>query len=87
MPYLRETYSATQRDKLIEKLAVKTLWACVYCLLDLKKNREKASIEHKVQLYCGGSNDEENLVLACRKCNQGRSAQTFEQYRAEKSNR
>jgi 5-methylcytosine-specific restriction endonuclease McrA len=52
---------------------------CAYCLKRLtKKNR---SLDHLIPLTRGGGNTLDNLVPACRRCNQRKNVQTAEQFR------
>lgn len=41
---------------------------CHWCRIDL--TAETATIDHRIPLSSGGSNGTDNLVLACRACNQ-----------------
>ncbi len=52
---------------------------CAYCSARLtKKNR---SLDHKLPLLRGGTNDITNLVPACLRCNQRKHLQTAEEFR------
>lgn len=59
----------------IKKYAVLT---CIYCLKSVKDND---SLEHKTPLSRGGTNDINNLAIACMKCNVVKNARTEEEYR------
>lgn len=41
---------------------------CTYCYQEL--TQETATIDHRIPLSRGGSNRNDNLVLACSDCNQ-----------------
>ena len=46
---------------------------CVYCLRDLRAaNPLDVTLDHLVCRIDGGSNDESNLITACRSCNSKR---------------
>ena len=55
-------------------------YQCVYC----GSTEEPLHVDHKMPLSLGGSNDPDNLVVACRECNCGKSGRTVEQWRAGK---
>jgi 5-methylcytosine-specific restriction endonuclease McrA len=46
---------------------------CFYCRIVMQRARkhapDSASVEHLIPLSRGGTNDPENVVLACRRCN------------------
>lgn len=42
----------------------------------------RAQIDHRVPVARGGSDERENLVLACQKCNVTKGARTVEEFRA-----
>lgn len=63
----RETKSAARRRGLVESLAARDGWACMYCGKALSV--ENATIEHIVPLSGGGRDSIFNMSLACRACN------------------
>lgn len=67
---------------LCDYLARRDGWNCHWC--ERKTSRKIncnadlfATIEHLVRLADGGSNGEDNLVIACRKCNNTRHSPHF----------
>lgn len=52
---------------------------CYLCLEAIKFGKD--SIDHKVPLSRGGSNEYGNLAIACRKCNCKKHTKTEEEYR------
>lgn len=48
---------------------------CVYCLSRQEYVWGKLEVEHIVPLKAGGTNEEDNLCLACRPCNSHKSQQ------------
>jgi hypothetical protein len=51
---------------------------CFYCSVKLtKRNR---SLDHKIPLVRGGTNDIANLVPSCLRCNQRKNAQTADEF-------
>jgi 5-methylcytosine-specific restriction endonuclease McrA len=59
-------------------------WHCCYCgivmIADGPQGDDSASIEHVVPKTAGGSDTWDNLVAACRLCNNARSAMQPEKY-------
>lgn len=57
---------------------------CFYCDKPLfwkrKGHREKGTIDHFIPLADGGSNASDNLVLACKKCNNAKGCQSPADY-------
>lgn len=51
---------------------------CYYCGCEIKG---KKTIDHKIPVVKGGTNDNENLVLACVHCNTQKNDKTEEEYR------
>lgn len=51
---------------------------CYYCNSELK-DREK-SVDHKIPVSRGGTNDLQNLVICCRSCNSKKNNQTDKEY-------
>lgn len=56
---------------MLRKLCIKHSWICYYCNNRVGSNNSKTkpTIDHKVPKARGGSNKQENLVLACYSCN------------------
>lgn len=51
---------------------------CYYCGCEIKG---KKTIDHKIPVVKGGTNDNENLVLSCFHCNTQKNDKTEEEYR------
>lgn len=51
---------------------------CIYCLKPLKIGED--TLEHKQPLKNGGTNNYDNLGVACRFCNTQKGAKTLEEY-------
>jgi 5-methylcytosine-specific restriction endonuclease McrA len=47
---------------------------CFYCDCELRENR---TIDHMEPIALGGSNDEDNIVVACRPCNEAKGMKSF----------
>jgi 5-methylcytosine-specific restriction endonuclease McrA len=67
-------------------------WTCHYCGIDLWCSgcvapgpQPKATIDHVVPHYLGGSNKIENLVLACSGCNQDKGNLRLEDWLAQRA--
>lgn len=56
---------------------------CHYCKIELTYGQ--ATVDHKQPVSKGGTDDEENLVLACYKCNHDKGDQTEEDYKNRSS--
>jgi len=52
---------------------------CVYCGKEL--TNKEATLEHKQPLSRGGTNEKENLAIACRDCNCSKYNKTVEEFR------
>lgn len=65
---------ADARRNQFEKVRERDGHACVYC-----GNTKYLTLDHLVPLSRGGSNDEENLVTACRPCNSKKRDRTPEE--------
>ena len=71
-------------DDLKTQLAVEQKGCCALCcepidrdaLLDAKQ----VQVEHLTPVSRGGTNDETNLVIACRTCNQEKAGKTMREY-------
>lgn len=53
---------------------------CWYC--GTKPRRRQRTLDHQDSRFVGGSNDPQNLVMACKSCNHAKDRMTVEQYRA-----
>lgn len=62
------------------KLRSNTPNNCWYCGGD-----DISTIDHIVALYNGGTDDIENLVLCCKRCNSRKKALTIEEFRYKNS--
>jgi HNH endonuclease len=63
-------------EKLRTKIRKQAKNRCGYCLLPQFLNPTLLEIEHIIPTAKGGTNDEENLWLACRLCNGYKATQT-----------
>ena len=63
-------------EKLKRKVCQKSKNRCGYCLLPQSLNPNPLEIEHLLPTAKGGTDDEENLWLACRLCNGYKGVQT-----------
>jgi 5-methylcytosine-specific restriction endonuclease McrA len=46
---------------------------CFYCFIEIVNAPPNYQIDHKQPIYKGGTNDPDNLCIACRECNQYKS--------------
>jgi 5-methylcytosine-specific restriction endonuclease McrA len=58
-------------------------YCCVFCGEEFHTNM--LTIDHIIPKSKNGSNNINNLVLACRKCNEGRDVANFMEYRMWKA--
>lgn len=61
---------------------IKKLYAaenCYYC--ERKLTEDEKTVDHKLPVSRGGTNDMQNLVICCQKCNSKKSDRTEEEYR------
>lgn len=63
-------------EKLKRKIRRQAENRCGYCLLPQSLNPSLLEIEHILPTAKGGSDDEENLWLSCRLCNNYKGVQT-----------
>lgn len=55
-------------------------FTCAYCgteVIDSQTSKQGWSVDHIIPLALGGSNDESNLVVACRLCNSKKGTKTI----------
>ena len=57
-----------------EEFLSKHGFVCHYC------GKGASSIDHKLPKSMGGSDDEENLLPACKFCNSNKGSQTYEKF-------
>lgn len=55
---------------------------CVYCKKELVMGDFDACIDHVIPLAKGGNNEDENLVVACRKCNSSKGIKSVSEWSA-----
>lgn len=65
-----------------ERIHKNSNYKCFYCGKSLEDmtNDKSYTIDHKIPITKGGSNDEENLVISCRSCNSRKGTKTHNQY-------
>lgn len=64
-------------SKLENKIRLQAKNRCGYCQLPQKLNPTLLEIEHILAVSQGGTDDEENLWLACRECNSHKSSKVY----------
>ena len=57
-------------------------FACAYCGAILENGDTLLTIDHVVAQDLGGTNDEKNLVTACKSCNSSKSAKSVKAFLA-----
>ena len=67
---------ATLPAKLRRRVAVQAGHRCGYCLTSERLTGIRLTIDHIIPLAAGGVNEEHNLWLACRACNEFKGKQT-----------
>ena len=72
----RKVFTPAERQKIFDKYE----GCCAYCGDDFHDIKEM-QIDHMYPLHLGGTNDFENLMPACRKCNYYKSTYTLEKFR------
>lgn len=83
---IRVRVSATRfptTNGMVAALALRDGWTCHYCAAALGWGHESVThpeIEHKTPKSRGGSDDLENLVLACRPCNRTKATQSHDEF-------
>lgn len=62
----------------------KNRYTCIYCIIEYGRNRvpegRKLTIDHKVPLSRGGTNNEKNLCCSCIEHNRDKADKTAEEY-------
>lgn len=56
--------------------------ACVYCRATAQSSRTHLHLDHLTPRHLGGQDVAENLVVACRRCNDARKLMTLVQWAA-----
>lgn len=71
-------------DALKTQLAVEQKGCCALCCKPIDKgslfDATQVQVEHLTPVSRGGTNDESNLVIACRTCNQEKAGKTMREY-------
>ena len=80
---IRPTKRVTWRKGLKQELMKRQDNTCVYC--GYRRIARTLDIDHMIPVVRGGSNDESNLQVICRPCNQRKGLQTDEEFRARYS--
>ncbi len=62
--------------ELRQRLAIHARHRCGYCLSSVALTGSLMTIDHIIPLALGGTTDEANLWLACRRCNEYKHMQT-----------
>lgn len=85
----RRSHSARMRGRLdkprvLKRLVARDGWACRYCTIGLGPELDdtRPVIEHLTPLSRGGTNDLDNLGLACGPCNNEKGTMTEPEYLA-----
>lgn len=73
------------RRRIIQALTERDGFTCHYCGNSLTNslagfNKDGASIDHVTPKDCGGTDDLQNLVLACRSCNQKKRSRHYQEF-------
>ena len=66
----------TVSDSIRQRVRAQAKNRCVYCLSRQELVLSVLEIEHIIPSGAGGTDDEENLWLACRSCNPAKGIQT-----------
>ena len=80
---IRPTKRVTWRKGLKQGLMKRQDNTCVYC--GYRRIARTLDIDHMIPVVRGGSNDESNLQVICRPCNQRKGLQTDREFRARYS--
>lgn len=78
-----------KRNTLFQELVKRDGQCCHYCKVVMVKAKENwvdngMSVDHVIPKSQGGSDDMDNLVLACRKCNRAKYTKHYQEYRLGK---
>lgn len=76
----RPKISKPKRKRIFKKCNGK----CVYCGKQLTLGTFDACIDHVVPIAKGGNNEDNNLVMACRRCNCKKGTKTLEELGIER---
>ena len=80
---IRPTERVTWPQGLKQRLMRRQDNTCVYC--GYRRTAASMDIDHIIPVVRGGSNNEDNLQVICRPCNQRKGLQTDEEFRARYS--
>ena len=80
---IRPTRRVSWRKGLKQELMKRQDNTCVYC--GYRRIARTLDIDHMIPAVRGGSNDESNLQVICRPCNQRKGLQTDQEFRARYS--
>lgn len=72
----RPKISKTKRKRIFKKCNDK----CVYCGKRLTLGTFDACIDHIIPIAKGGNNEDDNLVVACRKCNSSKGTKLLSEW-------
>lgn len=53
---------------------------CHYCHLDMTSRLDLRTLDHKIPKSKGGSNREDNILIACRDCNFEKGSMDYDDY-------
>lgn len=84
-PLRRPRLSAQDRRNLMHHIARRCGWRCWWCGRTFRRNdpMRRATLDHLVPHSAMGSAQEDNLVLACRRCNELRGDMPVERWQRE----
>ena len=71
--------NVSERTK--KKVASRAKWKCEICFTLVSENYE---IDHKLALYLGGTNDEDNLQSLCSECHRTKTREEYKDYQFAK---
>ena len=80
MPKHKRSYKLPSRRALkkhLDRLYAKHPY-CHYC--EIRVDHDTRSVDHVIPLSRGGSNKQDNVVLACQKCNGEKADMTADEY-------
>lgn len=71
-----------------------TGWICQYCGCQIwdrasasRRDPDRATVDHKTPIWRGGSDNLDNLVSACNRCNTEKGSLTYEEYMKFRDNK